>query len=174
MLQGFHNDIVHWLLNNRKVSNVKDQIDNLLTLGPRYLGLQQFAEPFNSMKCRYWQGKESCGIIRTLVVNCTLISDFSKDDRKTAAETPSDEMVLGAVWVLCEFSLLVNKQNHPNLSLTTLDNALKRFYKENSAFLEQKMLKSAKGKLDELLARESHWIQEYMIHTIRAPMEVQM
>jgi len=40
-------------------------------------------------------------MIRTLAVNCAPMLDCSKDDRKTAAETASDEMAIGAVRTLC-------------------------------------------------------------------------
>jgi hypothetical protein len=76
------------------------------------------------------QGNVTSAIIRTMAVNCTLILDCSKNDRKSEVETTSDEMVLGAAWVLCEFSLLAGKQNHPNLFLTAPDNALKGYNKE--------------------------------------------
>jgi hypothetical protein len=94
-------------------------------------------------------------MIRTLAVNCAPILVCSKDDRKTAAETASDEMVMGAVQALCEFSLLVSKQNYSDLSLKALGNALKEFYRKKGIFREQKMSKSAKAKVDDLLARES-------------------
>jgi len=73
-------------------------------------------------------------MVRTLAVNCVPILDCSEDDGKPPAETASDEMVMGAVRALCEFSLLVSQQNHSDLSLTALDNALKQFYKKNGAF----------------------------------------
>jgi hypothetical protein len=111
-------------------------------------------------------------MIRTLAVNCAPILDCSKDDGKTPAETASDEMVMGAVRALCEFSLLVSQQNHSDLSLTALDDALKRFYKKKGAFRDQKMSKSAKAKVDEQLATESHQLREQKIHKIRAAMEV--
>jgi len=69
-------------------------------------------------------------MIRTLTVNCAPILVCSTDDRKTAAETASDEMVMGAVQALCEFSLLVSQQNHSDLSLQALDDTLKRFYQK--------------------------------------------
>jgi len=83
-------------------------------------------------------------------------------------------MVMGAVRALCEFSLLVSQQNHSDLSLAALDDALKRFYKKKGAFQDQKMSKSANAKVDELLARESHHLREQKIHKIRAAMEVQL
>ena len=95
-------------------------------------------------------------MIRSLAVNCALIRDCCKDDGKTPAETAYDELVMGAVRALCEFSLLGSQQHHSDLSLTALDNALKRFYKKKGAFREQKMSKYAKAQVDELLARESH------------------
>jgi len=100
--------------------------------------------------------------------------DRCKDDRKTPAETASDEMVMGAVRALCEFSLLVSQPNHSDLSLTALDDALNPFYKKKGAFREQKMLKSVKAEVDELLARESHQLREQNIHKIRGAMEVQL
>jgi len=73
-------------------------------------------------------------MIRTLAVNCAPILVCSKDDRKTAAETASDEMVMGAVRALCEFSPLVSQQNHSDVSLNALDYALKRFYQKTGIF----------------------------------------
>jgi len=107
-------------------------------------------------------------------VNCAPIYDCSKDDGKTPAETASDEMVMGAVRALCEFSLLVSQQNHSDLSLTALDDALKQLYKKKGAFREQKMSKSAKAHMDELLGTESHQLREQKIHKICAAMEVQV
>jgi len=81
-------------------------------------------------------------------------------------------MVMGAVRVLCELSLPVSQQNHIDLFLAALDNVLKWFLKKKCAIGDQKMWKSAKAKVDELLAREpDHW-PEQKIHTIRATMEL--
>jgi len=110
-------------------------------------------------------------MIWTLAVNCTPILDCSKDDRKTVAEEASDAMVMGAVRALCEFSLLVSQHNHSDLSLKALDDALKRFYRKKGIFGEQKMLKSVKAKVDDLLAMESHQLRKQKIHKIRAAME---
>jgi len=110
-------------------------------------------------------------MIRTLTVNCAPILVCSTDDRKTAAETASDEMVMGAVRALCEFSLLVSQQNHSDLSLKALDDPFKRFYKEKGAFRDQKMLKFAKAKVDDLLAKEFHLLREQKIHKICAALE---
>jgi hypothetical protein len=121
LLLGLVKDLLHWLLKYLKARNVKDQFDNRLTSVPRYLGLQCFSKPFDSMKSGSWQGKEIRGMIRTLAVNCAPILDCSKDDGETPAETASNEMVMGAVRVLCEFSLLVRQQNHSDLSITALD-----------------------------------------------------
>ena len=63
-------------------------------------------------------------MIRTLAVNFAPILDCSNVDGKTPAETASDEMVMGVVWALCEFSLLVRQQNHSDLSLTAQDDVL--------------------------------------------------
>jgi hypothetical protein len=48
-----------------------------------------------------------------------------KDDGKTVAETDFYVMGMGAVQALSEFSLLVSQQNHSDLSLKVLDDALK-------------------------------------------------
>jgi len=64
-------------------------------------------------------------MITTLAVNCDPILVSSNDDRKTLVETASDEMVMGAMWALCEFSILVSHQNHSDVSLNALDDALK-------------------------------------------------
>ena len=113
-------------------------------------------------------------MIRILAVNCTPILDCSKDIRKTAAEEASDEIVMGAVRALCEFTLHVSQGNHSDVSLTALDDMLKRVYMKKGAFREKKMLKSAKIKVDELLAREFHQVWEQTFHKIRAAMEVQV
>ena len=155
LLLGLVKDLLHWLLKYLKARNVKNQFDNRFMSVPRYPGLQLFCKPFDSMKCSSWQGKEIRGMIRSLAVNCAPILDCCKDDGKTPAETATDEMVIGAVCALCEFSLLVSQQDHSDLSLTALDDALNRFYKKKSDFREQKMSKSEKAQVDELLARES-------------------
>jgi len=126
-----------------KARNAKDQFNNPLTSVTRYLGLQCFSGPFHSLNSGSRQGKEIRGMIRTQAVICTAILDCSKDDGKAEVETASDEMVMGAVRALCEFSLIVSQQNHSDQSLTALDDALKRFYNKKGAFLDQKKLKSA-------------------------------
>jgi len=110
-------------------------------------------------------------MIRTLAVNCAPNLDCSEDDGKTAAEHASEEMVMGVVRALCEFSLLVSQQNYSDLSLTALDDALKRFYQKKGIFREQKMWNSAKAKVDDLLATKSHQLREQRFHKIRAAME---
>jgi len=77
------------------------------------------------VKSGTWQGEEIRGMIRTLAVNCAPILDCSKDDKKTVVENASNEMVMGAVRALFEFSLLVSQQNHSDLSLEVLYDALK-------------------------------------------------
>jgi hypothetical protein len=138
---------------------------------PQYPGLQHFSKPFDSLKCGSWQGEEIRGTIRTLAVHCASILVCSKDDGKTAVETASDEMVMGAVRALCEFSLLVSPQNHSDLSLKELDDALKRYSQKKAILQEQKMLKSAKAKVNDLLATESNQLCEPRIDKIRAAME---
>ena len=87
------------------------------------------------------------------------------------AETASGELVMEAVWALCEFSPLISQQNHSDLSLKALEDALQQFYKKKGIFQEQKMSKSAKAKRDDLLAKESHQLREQKIHKIPAAME---
>jgi hypothetical protein len=58
------------------------------------------------------QGKEIRGMIRTLAMNNPPMVDRLKDNRKTMVETASHEMVMGAVRVLCKFSLLESQQNY--------------------------------------------------------------
>jgi hypothetical protein len=82
-------------------------------------------------------------LIRTLEDNSAAILIRSNDDRKTTAETAYNEMVMQTVWALWQFNLHVRQQNHLEVSLRTLDNALKRFYQNIGIFREQKMLKSA-------------------------------
>jgi len=87
------------------------------------------------------------------------------------AENASDEMVMGAVRALCELSVLVGQQNHSNQSLKALDDAMMGFCPKKGIFREQKMLKSAKAKVDDLLATESHQLRGRKIHKICAAME---
>ena len=89
-------------------------------------------------------------------------------------ETASDEMVMEAVRALCEFSLLISQQNYSGLSLAALDDALQEFYKMTGAIQDQKMWKSAKANVDELLATESYYLREQTIYKICAAMEVQL
>jgi hypothetical protein len=102
-------------------------------------GLQRFCKTFNSMKSGCWQGNAIRSLIRTLVVNGTPIFDFSQDVGKSPVETVSDAMVIGAVRALCEFTLLVSQQNHSDLSLAALEEALQRFQIKRCAFRDQKM-----------------------------------
>jgi len=62
---------------------------------------------------------------------------------------------MGAVQAVCQFSLLVSQQNHSDPSLKALDDALKQFHQMRGIFQEQKMLKSAKGKVDNLHQQKS-------------------
>jgi len=110
-------------------------------------------------------------MIRTLAVNCTPILVCSKDDGKTAVATASDEIVMGAVRALCDFSLLVSQQSHSGLFLKALDDAIKRFSQKKGMFQEQKMAKSAQAKVDDLLAMESYQFRKQKLHNIHAAME---
>jgi hypothetical protein len=80
-------------------------------------------------------------------------------------------MVMGAVWALCEFSLLVSQQNHSDLSLNALDDALKQCSQKKGIVREKKLSKSAKAQVDDLLARKFHLLCEQKIHKICAAME---
>jgi DNA-binding LacI/PurR family transcriptional regulator len=62
---------------------------------------------------------------RILAVNCTPILDCSKNDPKTAVEAASDAMVMGVVQAFGEFSLLVSQQIHCDVTLRSLDDALR-------------------------------------------------
>jgi len=133
-LLGLVNNLLHWLLKYLTARDVKDQGDNRFTLVKWYPGHRHFSKPFDSLESGSWPGEEIGGMIRTRPVNCTPIVDISKDDGKIAAENASDEMVMGAVWTLCEFSGLVRQQNHSNLSLKALDDALKPYWQKNFLF----------------------------------------
>jgi hypothetical protein len=110
-------------------------------------------------------------MIRTLVVNCAPILDCSKDEGKIAAEHTSDEVVLGAVRALCDYSLLVSQQNGSDVFLKARDSSLKTFYQKKGFLQEQKMSTSTKAKEDDLLATESHQLREHKIHQIHPAME---
>ena len=171
LLLGLVKDLLHWKLKYLKARQVKDRFGNRFTSVPRDPGFQHFSKPFDSLQSGTWQGKEIHGMIRTLAVVCARILVCSKDVGKTAMETASDEMAMGAVRASCEYSLLVSQQNHSDLSLKALDDALKRFYQIPGILQEQKMSKSVKAKVDDLLATESCQLREQKIHTIRAAME---
>jgi hypothetical protein len=147
LLLALVKDLLHWLLKYLKARNVKDQFDNRFTSAPQYQGLQRIFKPFNSMKRSSWQGKGIRCMIRTVAVNCPAILDCSKDDGKTVSKISSNEMLLGAMWALCEFSLLVSQQNHCDLFLTALNYPMKQFYKKKGACREQKMSNSATAKV---------------------------
>jgi hypothetical protein len=110
-------------------------------------------------------------MIRTLAVSWTPIHDYSKDDGNTAVENASGEIVMGAVQALWQFTLLVSQQNHSDLFLKELDDALKQFYQKKCIFRVQKLSKSALAKVNDLLATESVQLCEQKIHMIRAAIE---
>jgi len=109
-----------------KSRNVTNQFDNRFTSIPWCPGLHCVSTPFNALKSGTWQVQEIHGIIRTLAVNCAQIPVHFKNDWKTVAETGSDKIAMGAVRGFCEFSLRVSQQNHSDLSLNALDDALKQ------------------------------------------------
>ena len=110
-------------------------------------------------------------MIRTLAVSCAPILVCSKDDRNAAAETASDEIAVGAGRALCEFSLLVSRLTHSDLSITAIDNALRGLHQKKQSFGEQKMSKSAKSKVGDLFATGSHQLHEQKFHKVCAAME---
>jgi hypothetical protein len=67
-------------------------------------------------------------MIRTQAVLCASVLLCSKNDGQTAAETASDETVMGAMQPVCEFSLHDCQRNHLDLSLKALDDALKPIF----------------------------------------------
>jgi len=109
-------------------------------------------------------------MIRTVAVICTAILVCSIDDRNTAAATTSNEMVMGAVRASSEFSQLVSQQNHSDLSLTALDDAIKRLYQNKGIVRKSKMLMSMLAIAHDLLARESHQFRKHEIRMIRPAM----
>jgi len=138
LLMGFVKDLLNWLLKYLKAWNVKNQLDNQFTSVPPYPDLQHFSKPFDSLKSGPWQGTEICEKIRSLAVNCTPLLVCSNDDGRTAAEMASDGMVMAASWACCESSLLVSQQNHSDISLRALHDALKRLYKTKGSFERRK------------------------------------
>jgi len=107
LLLGSVNDLLHWLLKYLKARNDKNQYNNQFTSVPQYPGLQHFSKPFDLVQSGTLQGKEICGMIRTLAVNSTPVFDCSKVDRKTVVDNTSDGIVMEAVPALCIFSVLV-------------------------------------------------------------------
>ena len=71
--------------------------------------------------------------MRTLAVNCAPLLLYLNVDRKSAAETPSHNIIIGAVQAVCEFSVLVSQQNHSDIFLKTLGDALKQIYQKHCA-----------------------------------------
>jgi len=80
-----------------------------------------------------------------------------------AADKAADNQVMWVLCVLCKFSLLHSQQNNSDLSINVLDNALKWFYYKQGAFQWQKMSKTAKAKVDQQLATESHQLRKHRL-----------
>jgi len=104
LLLALVKDLLYWLHKYLKARHDKDQFDNWFASVPWYPGLQRFSKPFDSMTSGSWQWNEIRCMIRTLAVNSARNLDFSQDAGKTVVETTTDDMVMGAVWALCEFS----------------------------------------------------------------------
>jgi len=109
LLLGLVKDILKLLLKYVKSRNGKDQFVNWFTSVPWCRSLQRFFEPFDGWKIGTWQGIEMCGIIRTLAANWSAILVWFRDDAKIAAETASDELVMGAVWTSGQFTLHISQ-----------------------------------------------------------------
>jgi len=89
----------------------------------------------DSMKKCSLLGNKIWGMIRKLATNLAPITDFSKNYSKPVVEAAFDEMSMVAVRALCENSLLVSLQNHSDLSIISLDDALKLLCQKKSAVL---------------------------------------
>jgi hypothetical protein len=83
-----------------------------------------------------------------------------KDDWTPVAETSFDEMEMGAMRGLCQFSQLLSQQSNSDQSHEALDDVLKRFYQRKGRYQEQTMWNSAKTKVDDVLAPESYQLYE--------------
>jgi len=174
LLLSLVKNILRWLFKYLNARNDQDESDNWFRLVPRYPGHECFFEPFNLVNSSSWQGIEIRGMIRTREANFAAIRLCIKDTRTLALETVSDELAIGSLQALYEFSLLVSPQNHSDQSLTALEDALKQFYMKKGAFWKQQMSMSAMAIFDELLVRESHQLRVQMIDKLRAAMEVQV
>jgi hypothetical protein len=80
-------------------------------------------------------------------------------------------MIIEVLRALCEYSILVTQPNQSDQSLKELDNALKRLKQKKGIFRDQKMLTSAKAKVDELLASKFHQLGEQKIYKICTAIE---
>jgi hypothetical protein len=115
VLLGLVKDLLQWQVKYLKGRYLKHQFDNRFSSVPRYAGLHLFCKPFDSMKYSTLPVKEIWGIIRTLAVHWAPIVDSCHDGGNTAAVTDYDEMLMGAVRALRQFSLHVSKENHCDL-----------------------------------------------------------
>jgi len=84
-----------------------------------------------------------------VAITCDPLIISCNDIEKSVVDAAFDEMVIGAVFVLCEFSLLVSSQNHHDLSLKALNNPLNNFEMELNSFQQQTVSKSVMAKLDD-------------------------
>jgi len=111
-------------------------------------------------------------MVRTHHVKCSSLLVCSKDDGKTAEKIAYEEMEMGSVWALCDFSLLVSHQNYSNLSFNELDNELNRFYLKKVIVQEQQMLMSAKTIVDKQVAKSPNKLWEQKIKQIHTALAV--
>jgi len=168
---GSVKDILIWVQEYLNARNVKNQFDNQFISVPWYLGPQRFSTPFHSSKSGSSQGKEICGMIRRLAMNCAPILFWSNGEGITETGTASDTMVLGAVHAFCEFSIL-SQHIHSDLFLKALDNVLTRFYQTPDIYGEQWMAKCVKARLNKLVGMESHLPRKQKIQIILTALEV--
>jgi hypothetical protein len=75
---------------------------------------------------------------------------------------------MGAVWAFYYFSLLVSEQNHSDIFLEPLGDALKRFNQMMDIFREDIMSQSAKASVDDHLPMKAHQLGKYQIDMIQA------
>jgi len=151
LLLGCVKDKLHWLLNYQNLQNVNDQLHNQFTHVSWYPGLENFTEPFDSLKSCTWQSQYIRGGIRTQGVTFTPFLVSSDDDTNRVAETAANELVMVAVLALSGYSRLVSQQNHSDLSLKARDHVLKQCFQMHGACQTQKMSQCAMAKLKEQL-----------------------
>jgi len=77
-------------------------------------------------------------MIGTLVIKCDVALDSTMDNENIAVEIASNELVMGAVPALCEFSPHVSQENHSDISLKAQNDALMQFTRRRVLFNNRK------------------------------------